>query len=218
MATTNMRRIVANALANHLATNIAGLAGKVSAVAAGPNERLECLAVKVIPSAFRFEPSNPNEIYFDEETDDGKLVVDVGQWVGIFTIELYTTSPAEREHYEQAIIDLFQSTEWAPGTIFVETPALTINGYASLHQAEIKFRLDDADWIEEMAFESRRYSFLDVSVDFPALVAVSAATIEDLQVALSSDFEATITDMGDIDDGDQIQIQEDGSTIPVSDP
>lgn len=218
MATTNMKRIVANALANHLASNIAGLSGKVTAVAAGPDENLNCLAVKIIPDRFDFDPSNPDDIYWDENTDDGKVVTDVGSWVGNFTLELYATSPAEREEYEQAIIDLFTSTEWAPGTLFIDTPALTIMGYISLHQAQIKFRLEDETWVDEMAFESKRYSFLDVYVDYPALVTRNAATIEDLQLAFSSDLDAVITTMADVDDGDQVQVQEDGTTLPAPDP
>jgi hypothetical protein len=218
MATTNMKRIVADALANHLAANIVGLAGKVTAVPAGPEENLKCLAAKVIPSTFNFEPSNADDLYWDEDTDDGKVVQDVGSWTGNFVIELYTTSPAERELYEQKILDLFQATEWAPGTLFISTPALTINGYASLHQSEIKFRLDSEDWIDEMAFESRRYAFIDIFVDYPALTARDAHTIEDLQLAFSSDMDLVITTMEDVDDGDQVQVQEDGSTLPVADP
>lgn len=218
MATTNMKRIVANALANHLATNISGLAGKVTAVAAGPDEDLNCLAVKIIPDTFSFEPSNADDVYWDEDTDDGAVVQDVGSWIGNFTIELYTTTPAEREHYEQAIIDLFTSTEWAPGTLFVSTPALTVMGYASLHTAEIKFRLEEENWIDELAFESKRYTFLDIFVDYPALIKRTAATIEDLQLILSQDVDLIITDVDQVDDGDQVQVQEDGTTVLAPDP
>ncbi len=220
MATTNLKRITANILAEHLADNITGLAGLVSAVAAGPNEDLTCLAVKIIPSTFIFEPSNADEVYYvaSTEPDDGSVILDVGSWVGIFTIELYTTSPAEREQYEQAIIDLFLATEWAPGTLFLDTPALTVMGYVSLYEAEIKFRLQEESWVDEMSFESKRYTFLEVFVDFPALVSAEAARIEDLQLALSLDTEEEIVDMTDIEDVYQIQVQEDGSTLPVSDP
>lgn len=218
MATTNMKRIVANALANHLASNIAGLSGKVSAVAAGPDENLNCLAVKILPDRFDFDPADADDVYWDSVTDDKKVVTDVGSWVGNFTLELYTTSPAEREQYEQAIIDLFMATEWAPGTLFIDTPALTVMGYASLHQAQIKFRIQDETWVEELAFENKRYTFLDVYVDFPALVTRSAATIVDLQLAFSSDMDLVITTMAQVDDGDQVQVQEDGTTLLAPDP
>lgn len=185
MATTNMKRIAANALANYISSNISGLTGKVSAVVAGPEANLACLAVKILPDTFVFEPTQWDEVYFDEVTDDKKVVVDVGQFVGRFTIELYTTSPAEREQYEQAILDLFLATEWAPGTLFIDSPNLTIGGYASLHKAEIKYRLENEAWIDEMAFESKRYCFLEIFVDYPALIVATAPTIETLQIWLS---------------------------------
>lgn len=184
MATINMKRIVADTLANHLSSNIPGLAGKVSAVAAGPSEDLKCLAVKVLPSDFRFVPSDEDEVY-EAELDDGKIICEVGQFTGSFTLELYTASPAEREQYEQLILDLFLATEWAPGTVFVNTPAVTVNSYVSLYQPEIKFRLESESWIEEMSFEAKRYCFIEISLALPALVTRSAATIDSLQLWLS---------------------------------
>lgn len=217
MATINIKRITANILASHLASNIAGLSGKVTAVAAGPEEDLACLAVKIIPDAMIFEASNPDEIYWDEVVDDGKVVVDVGSWTGNFTIELYTNSPAEREEYEQKIIDLFQATEWAPGTLYLTTPALTVNGYASLHTAEIKFRLQEENWIDEMSFESKRYTFLEIFVDYPALTTYNAGTIESLQLALAK-MDDEVADMTDVDDSYQVEVQLDGTTLKIADP
>lgn len=216
MATTNMKRIVANALASHIASNVAGLAGKVSAVAAGPETDMPCLAVKIIPDNFNFEPSQEDEVY-EAEIDDGKVITDVGSWTGNFTIELYTNSPAEREQYEQAIIDLFLKTEWAPGTLYISTPTLTVGGYISLHTAEIKFRLESEQWIDEMAFESRRYTFLDIYVDYPALVTRTARDI-DLQLFMSPSTTVEIAAAEDIDDDYQVQVDEEGQTVKVSDP
>lgn len=216
MATTNMKRIVANALANHLASNVAGLAGKVTAVAAGPNENLACLAVKIIPDNFDFEPSQEDEVY-ELDPDDGKVITDVGSWTGNFVIELYTNSPAEREQYEQAIIDLFLETNWAPGTLYIDLPALTVGGYVSLYQAQIKFRLEEENWIEEMSFESKRYSFLDIYVDFPALVTRTARDL-DIQIFHNQDTSVEVADTGDIDDDYQIRVDEEGQTTKVNDP
>jgi hypothetical protein len=216
MATTNMKRIVANALASHIASNVAGLAGKVTAVAAGPETDLPCLAAKIISDRFTFEPSQEDEVY-EADPDDGKIITDVGSWTGNFTIELYTNSPAEREQYEQAIIDLFMETEWAPGTLFISTPALTVGGYVSLHTAEIKFRLEGENWADEMSFEAKRYTFLDVYVDFPALVLRTAADL-DIQLFFHPDTSVEITDTGDIDDDLQVRVDEEGQTTPVEDP
>lgn len=216
MATINMKRIVANALADHLASNVTGLAGKVSAVAAGPETTMPCLSVKIIGDNFSFEPSQEDEVY-EAEVDDGKVISDVGSWLGQFTIELYSTTPAERELYEQRILDLFLETEWAPGTLYVDLPALTVGGYVSLYQAQIKFRLESEQWMDEMAFENKRYVFIDIFVDYPALVARDAHDL-DIQLFLNPDLEVEIADTGDVDDDYQVRVDEEGQTTKVEDP
>lgn len=186
MGNVNLKRVCLDAIANHIATNVTGLTGKVSAVAAGPETMAPCLSVKLIPEKFEFEPSEPDEVYFDEVTDDKALVYNIGSFTGIVTLQLYTVNPAERELYEQRIIDLFLRTKWAPGTIFVETPNLTVDGYASLYKAELKVRLDGGEWNDEFSFESKRFSFLDIYVDYPALcLDADAPTIDSLQLWLS---------------------------------
>jgi hypothetical protein len=215
MATTNMKRIVADALANYIASNVTGLSGKVSAVAAGPETTLPCLAVKVIADGFTFEPSQEDEVY-EADPDDGKIITDVGSWVGNFTIELYTATPAERELYEQRIIDLFMSTTWAPGTVYVDLPALTVGGYVSLYQAQIKYRLEQEQWVDEMAFEGKRYTFLDVYVDYPALVTRTAHDL-DIQLFQNQDTSVVVTSTAGIDDDYQVRVAEDGTTTKVPD-
>lgn len=206
MATTNMKRIVANALANYIASNVTGLAGKVTAVAAGPETTMPCLSAKVITDTFVFEPSQEDEVY-EADPDDGKIITDVGSWIGNFTIELYATTPAERELYEQAIIDLFQVTEWAPGTIYVDLPALTIGGYVSLYQAQIKYRLEQEQWLDEMAFENKRFSFLDIFVDYPALVT---------RVAKDLDIKLALANIDSLEIIDLVHVNEDGTTTGTS--
>lgn len=216
MATTNMKRIVANALANYIASNVAGLSGKVTAVAAGPETTLPCLAAKIIPDTFTFDPAQEDEVY-EADPDDGKIITDVGSWTGQFTIELYSTTPAEREEYEQKIIDLFMQEAWAPGTLYIDLPALTVGGYVSLYQAQIKYRLEQEQWMDEMAFENKRYSFLDVFIDYPALVVRTAHDL-DIQLFQNQDTEVVIAGAGDIDDGNQVRVAEDGTTTKVADP
>jgi len=188
MANISIKRVCLDAIANYIANNVTGLSGKVSVVAAGPETMAPCLSVKLIADSFTFEPSEPDEVYWNEVTDDKQLVYNVGSFTGMISIQLYAINPAERELYEQKIIDLFLRTKWAPGTIFVTTPTLTVDGYPSLYSAEIKARLDGEEWNDEFAFESKRFSFLDIYVDYPALALDNdAPTIESLQVWLSED-------------------------------
>lgn len=201
MGTVSLKRVVADAIANFIAANVTGLTGKVSAVAAGPETMAPCLAVKVIANRMKFEPTDLNEVYWDEVTDDRTVVLDVGQFTGTVTLELFAVSAAERELYEQRILDLFLKTKWAPGTLFITTPTLTVNGYISLYSAEAKLRLESEEWNEEFSFEAKRYSFLDLFLDFPALTTdIDAPTIESLQVALDSELV------------DVVEVQLDGTT------
>lgn len=207
MASINIKRVCADSLASYIVTQIPELAGKVSAVADGPEKMAPCLAVKILPDDFSFEPSQGDEVY-SADPDDGKVVVDIGNFSGLFTIQLFAVGNSERETYEQKLIDLFLATEWAPGTIFVNTPDLTVNGYISLYSAELRFRLNSEAWTDEFAFEGKRYSFLDISVDLPALTTYSANNMELLQLALSKVDQLLITDI--------VEVQPDGSVLDQS--
>lgn len=211
MGNVSMKRVCADAIANYLSANISGLAGKVSAVAAGPETFAECLALKVLPERFVFEPAQQDEVY-EADPDDGKIVLDVGSYTGLFTLQLFTVNPAERELYEQKILDLFQATEWASGTLFITTPNLLINGYASLYQAEIKVRLDSEEWNDELAFEAKRYSFLEIDIDFPALTTRDISNLTSLQIVLAG-VDDDIVSIDDTDLDYRVEVQEDGSTI-----
>lgn len=207
---TNMRRVAADTLGAYLESQIPGLAGKIFTAAAGPETRAPCLALRLISRMFRFVPSDALEVYENATTDDGKVLVDIGLFTGLLTLQLYTTSPAEREQYEQLILDVFLSTVWSPGTLYLTTPAVTVGGYASLYQAPLKAYLEDFSWIDEMAFESKRYSFMDVELDFSALAKYDAHTIESLQIAFSNSNTA-VTTISQIDPTSHLEIQADGT-------
>ncbi len=211
MGNISLKRVVADTLATYISDNIPGLSGKVSAVAAGPETNAPCLAVKIIPSTMSYEAAEPQEVYY-MDPDDGKVVVDVGQFTGMISINLYAASVPEREEYEQKILDLFLSSTWSQGTLYLNTPNLIINGYASLYPADFKVFLENEEWSEEFAFESRRYSFIDVSIDFPALTTYDAATLVSLQVALAN-MDDEIASIDDVELDDRVEVQEDGSTL-----
>lgn len=188
MASINIKRVTLDAIANYIAANVTGLAGKVSAVAAGSETVAPCLAVKLIAEPFTFEPMDYDEVYWNEVTDDKKLITNVGAFTGLVSLNLYAVSPAERELYEQRILDLFLRTPWAHGTIFVTTPTLTVDGYPSLYTTELKARLEKAEWSDEFSFDSKNYSFMDIYVEYPALALdADAPTIDSLQLWLSED-------------------------------
>lgn len=204
MPTVNIKRIVCKAVADYFATNVAGLAGKVSSVMPGPEQKTLFPSALVETSRFEFEPENPDDLSDELDT---VAVIQVGEFQGMAELKVYATTPAEREQYEQRIMDLFIADPEAPGTLYIDTPPLTVNGQATLYSAQIKVRLESADWEEEYAFENRRYSFLDISFAYPALTTQTVANINSLQLAL-----ANLTD----DPDETIEVQEDGSIEPVT--
>lgn len=194
MATSNIKRIVSNAIANYLAENVTGLSGRVSAVQEGPEKIAEFPSVALLPAAFKFEPSDPDFVDGDDDSDN-PLVIDVGEFEGIAELQLYAKSKPERELYEQRIMDLFLSQQDSPGTLFVDLASLTIGGLVTLYAPTVKVRLENAEWSEEFSFESKRYSFLDLAFAFPALVARDATPIHELQIALSDITSDTAEDL-----------------------
>jgi hypothetical protein len=210
MGNISLKRVAGEALASYIASNIPGLAS-VSAAQSGPEEAYDTPTARLIPEVLTFEPTQYQEIYENATTDDGKLVLDVGQFTGVYTLQLWTKSKVEREQFEQAILDLFLADAWSPGTLYVNTPNLTITGYTSLYSAEIKARLDTEEWREEMAFQSHRFVFIDILVDFPALVAVNAKNLVSLQVCLA-DVNSNIASINDIDSDYRVEIGNDGTT------
>ncbi len=208
MASTNLKRVVSKAIANYLAANVTGLSN-VSSKQEGPEKDTIFPSAMLETGSFRFVPEDPDEVYWfgedtDDDADDGKLVLSVGEFEGQAELRLYAKNVPERELYEQRIMDLFLAQQGSPGTLYITTPTLTVNGYVSLHSVEIKLRLESEEWQEEFAFENRRYSFIDVSFAYPALTTRDAAEIESLQLAL-----AGLT--GDAEE--TIEVQEDGSVV-----
>jgi hypothetical protein len=205
VASTNIKRIVGDVIAAYISSAIPTLNGNVKAAQAGPEENFVAPAVRIMPQATVFEPSNGDEIY-SAAPDDGKVVYQVGDFTGLFQLELWAKTKPERELFEQAILDLFIADPWAPGTLILNTPTLTINGYVSLYGAEIKVRLDQEEWQEELAFEGHRYTFLNLEIDFPALTSANAVQIQHLQSVFSSNLETI-----EISLGDTVEVQADGS-------
>lgn len=204
MPSHNIKRDICNAIASYLSTNVAGLSGRVSSRFPGPETETQFPSAMIETSRFMFWPDNPDEVYA-AAIDDGKVVMSVGEFAGDAELRVYAKTVTERETIEQRIMDLFLGTQDGAGTLYIPTGNLTVAGYPTLHSVEVKCRIDSADWQEEFAFENRRYSFIDLTFGFPALVARNAHTIDSLQTKLA--------ELEDVDgsDGESVEIQNDGS-------
>lgn len=197
-STISLKRIVSNILAEYIAANIPELAGKITTTVAGPQTVAPCLALVIMADRMSFEAADGDEVYENEDFDDGKVVVEVGLFSGNITMELYTVHPFERETYQQKILDLFLASEWSPGTLRLLTPNLVVNGYASLYQAEAGFFLQSEDWSDEMSFEAKRYAFLELEVEYPALTAYNAANLTELTVVLETNDDPDLTQLEEV--------------------
>lgn len=191
MATSNIKRIVTNAIADHLATNVAGMQGRVFGVQEGPEKVVNFPSIALLGAAFTFEPSDPDYVSGDDDTDS-PLVTDVGEFTGILELQLYTDSKPMRELYEQRIVNHFLAQKGSPGTIYIQLPTLVINELTTLYAPQIKVRLDNEEWNEELAFEAKRYTFIDLTFAFPALTAENAPVIDELHVAINEDLESDV--------------------------
>lgn len=187
-----------------LLESVTGLSGKVFVAAQGPEKIATYPSVVIIPQFINFSPDQAEDVWW-AIVDDGKSLQEVGSFEGLFEIQLYCNSAPQREEFEERIFQKFLSTPGAPGTLFSTTPNLTVNGLVTLYPAPIFYRLDSEEWREEFAYESRRFSFLDVLVSFPALTVRDAYTINSLRVAITENLEGETP-------REVYEVQEDGST------
>lgn len=227
MATSNLKRIAAETLGTWLATEVPALAGKIHTVSPEPTERGAFPCVVILARTMRYQPMQADEVWWstdvvpdpnddeddDPETDppdidDGKVVMNVGAFTGVFELRIYAKSVAERESLEDKVLHAFLKQELRPGIVSLTTPTLTINEYVTLYAAPVAFMLDEEEWREEFAFENRRFSFLDLDVEFPALAVRDAYRIEHLQTAINHDLDSDVPD-------EAVEIDDDGNTSKV---
>lgn len=191
--TSSIKRVISDTLAAHLAARIPAFGGRVRGVHAGPETEATLPAAVVLPAGkMVYDPHQADQVYFPDEDapDDGIAIMEVGAFTGTFEVRIYARTPPERERLEQQITDLFLATELAPGILKLDTPPVTVGGAVSLYQAPVAYRLENADWQEEFSFEAKRFSFLDVAVDFPALIARDAYTMQTVYLAITTDLDS----------------------------
>lgn len=204
MATTNIKRQVADLLADYIGTQIAALAGKVHSTAPGPEETAGFPCATVLPGPVSFEPHDPIERGTSvDEIQDERVILDVGDFTGEYEIRVYAKSVAQREALEQAVTDLFLA-RLTGGLLVLTLSGVTLRGEVQETTFPVGFMLDRGEWQEEYAWENRRFAFIDVRVEFPALVLQDAYTIDDLQQAISTDDPAYL-------DIETVSVDEDGN-------
>jgi hypothetical protein len=163
--------VVRQAALEALAADVAQvLDGDVHEVLVGEQdpEKQPCFPNVVVRAvgAFTFEPFDDDEI----ETAGNHLVDHVGDFTGKVEIRIGARTPAEREAFGERVLHRFLSQQGRRGVLVLQLPGLEINGYTLATDVPVAFCLDQDGWNDEMVFDKKRYQYLELAVDLPALV------------------------------------------------
>lgn len=208
MATTNLKRIASKTFATWLEGKVPELAGRVHTVAEGPTEDAGWPCAALVPNVLTFEAFHASPEVWSAAVDDGKALVNVGEFTGSYELRIYAKSVGERETLEDKVLHAIMAEPMRRGAVSLLTPAVTVGGLVTLYQAPVGFVLDTIQWNEELAWENRRFSFIDLDVEFPALVVQDAYTITQLIVAINENLESDVPD-------EEFQVNEDGTTTEI---
>lgn len=210
---SSIKRAVSETFASWLAGKVPALAGKIHAVQSGPNELSVWPCAALVANVLTYDPFQADEVWAQDPdafpfTDDGKVVLNVGDFTGSYELRVYAKSVGERETLEEQVLQALLSEEGRSGIVALQTPAVTVGGFTTLYQAPCAFMLERELWQEEFAFENRRFSFIDLEVAFPALIAREAYQINQLCLAINSDLASDVPEENFI-------VNADGTTTEV---
>lgn len=183
-----LRRAAVKTFADWLEDRVPALAGRIHTVSPEPNEHAKWPCATISHNSLMFEPFQAFEVWGHE--NETLTVQNVGEFTGSIELRLFARAAREREDLEDLVMHELIGQEDRPGVVTLTTPAVTVGGRATLYAAPVAFFVDDAEWNEEFAFENRRFSFIDLDLAFPALVARDLFTIQELHVAITYDLES----------------------------
>jgi hypothetical protein len=160
------------------------MTGSVTVAWSDYSTTLQAPSVAIVPGHFHLEQFQDTE---EDDTQDDTVLISAGEMVGTVEIRSYATSAYQRRHLESAVSEALMSTEGMRGTTALVMDPVSIGGVQWLSGSLCAFELDEASWQEEKVFGSRRYSYIEVDCQFPALVAQrDVPTVRSLQIALSA--------------------------------
>lgn len=209
----NLKREAARVFGQHLEFEIPALSGKIRNTAPDFEDQASFPGLVIVPQRFVFEP------WLEEEVEDdpvvvgaSNLLVRVGEYTGQLELKLGAGSICGtngRDEIEQAIINAFFKKENEPGVLTLEIENINVMGVQTTFSALCTFRLDAADWKEEMVFSKKRFSLLEVDawVDVYA-IRYPRYTIEQLVTAFTEDLSSESPTM------EEVVVNEDGSVTP----
>lgn len=177
---------------------------------ADPEGEQDYPSATVIPNSLEFEPELGYEEVDDPSLDaGGRVVWCVGEWTGTFEIRVSAKDKPQRQALQDAIHAMFFTQVGRRGVIVAPSPQLVLNGVITTVVTPIAFALNTSEWREEYAFGKRRWVFVDVDVEFQALVVMDGIyTIEELQLVLRNDVDVTRAE-------DTVDVDQTGSITPL---
>lgn len=210
MATSNLKRIAAQTFATWLEGKVPELVGKTHTVDPSPNDIAGFPCVAILPTMITFNPFQAAEVWSQDPdelpfVDDGKTLMNIGEFTGGYELRVYAKSVPERERLEDKILHALMAEPGRHGVVSLLTPTVTVNSLVTLYQAPVAFMLDRTEWEEEFAFENRRFSFIELDVAYPALVTYDAYTIFTMVAALTNALDSDTP-------VEQITVDDDGIT------
>jgi hypothetical protein len=201
---SRIKRLACEALAVKLAASHATLTSRVSVLQQAPDKVADYPAVVVMPMG-RFKViglQDDEALDADGDPimgDDTRALMHVGEIRGSVRIWLASRTPAQREVLEDAILSVFTDDGMAAGRCLATLADLTVGGIATGYDTPIAFLVDSLEFHEEMVFSEKRWVFTEVDVDLPILaLRRSAALVEQLVLALTSDLETDVSEPGDL--------------------
>lgn len=187
----NIKREACRAIAKAISDNVTALNGKCGFAQADEEEQAAYPHLRVVPRKFAFQPFEDQEIDIGSPTHQA---VRIGDFEGEVELRIYELSQFKRGELEEDVLQFLFSDEGGSGSIYCQTDALILGGITTLYPAPIVASLDDEDWREELVFDKKRFSFLTLSVAYPALAVRAAPIINELYLAIAHDLAATAPD------------------------
>jgi hypothetical protein len=100
-----------------------------------------------------------------------------------------------------------------PGMLVLPTAALVVGGTSTGVTTSCAYDLESFEWQDERVFEAARFAFMDVTVEFPIVVArTDAYAITSLRLALTDDLTSTLDANLPVDE--TVLITADGGIAP----
>jgi hypothetical protein len=210
-----LKRFASEALAERMREILPpalGVSVKVAA-AADPEEKNDFPSLKVLPQSFTFTPLQELEV---DDTNPDLLLSEVGEFEGMVEIRISARNLPEREAIQDAVMQAFLEPELSPGVITLATDPPIVNGVQLAKGTFVSFQLDSEDWRDELAFSKKRYTFLECTAQFPALIVRNVKTINELILALEVD----LNDLNEPDaeiatELEDFVVQSDGTLVPT---